>query len=279
MNLADSMVLEWLLQPWSLFLFGLLIGSFLNVCIYRLPLELKVWSPSRSFCPSCERTIAWYDNIPVLSYLLLRGKCRHCQERISWRYPVTELLTASLFAAVAAQGLPAIYTLKMVVFMAIMVALIFTDIEERFLPDAFTLGGALVGLVFSWFAPFQQGAFIFFFTHRFGEQGASLLEAAVATVFLSGALYVLGEIYYWLRKREGLGLGDVKMLATLGAFLGLQGSLLALASASLLGVVLGVAYMAWNRKDFATYELPLGSFLGIAGIALGFYLLPAIAPQ
>lgn len=266
-------------EPWMAFLLGLLVGSFLNVCIYRLPLELSIWKPARSFCPACGATIAWYDNIPVVSYLVLRGRCRQCGAVIPWRYPATELLTAVLFATVASLGLPGIYTAKLLVFMAIMVTLVFTDLEERFLPDAFTLGGAVVGLLFAWFAPLQQGAFVFFFANRWGERQASLVEAAVAAVFLSGALYILGELYYWLRKREGLGLGDVKMLATLGAFLGLQGALLSLAAASLVGCVAGLIYMAWNKKDFASYELPLGTFLGLAAIGLAFYILPVIAPN
>lgn len=266
-------------EPWMAFLLGLLLGSFLNVCIYRLPQELSVWKPARSFCPSCERMIAWYDNIPVLSYLILRGRCRHCGARIPLRYPAAELFTAVLFAWVASLGLPPMYTAKLLVFMAILVTLIFTDLEERFLPDAFTLGGAAVGLVFAWLAPMQQGAFIFFLHHRLGERGASLVEASVSALLLSGLLYLMGEVYYRIRKREGLGLGDVKMLATLGAFLGLQGALLSLAAASLFGCVMGLAYMLWNRKDFATYELPLGTFLGLAGIGLTYYLLPVIAPR
>jgi leader peptidase (prepilin peptidase)/N-methyltransferase len=267
------------IEPWMAFIFGLLIGSFLNVCIYRLPRELSVLHPARSFCPTCERQIAFYDNIPVLSYLLLRGRCRHCGTHIPMRYAATELFTGLLFAAVAYMGLPTIYTVKLLVFMAILVTLIFTDLEERFLPDAFTLGGTVVGLLFAWLAPLQQGAFLFFLHHRLGERGSSLVEAAVASLLLSGLLYLLGEAYYWIRKREGLGLGDVKMVAMLGAFLGLQGALLSLAIASLLGCVLGLSYILWNRKDFATYQLPLGTFLGVAGIGLTFYLLPVIAPQ
>lgn len=266
-------------EPWMAALLGLLVGSFLNVCIYRLPQELSVWKPARSFCPHCETTIAWYDNIPVLSYLLLRGRCRHCKARIPLRYPMVEVLTAVLFAWVATLALPGIYNAKLLVLMAILVALIFTDLEERFLPDAFTLGGALVGLVFAWFAPLQYGAIIFFYRASWGESAASLGEAAFAAIFLSGALYLLGELYYWIRKREGLGLGDVKMLATLGAFLGLQGALFSLALASLVGCVVGLAYMAWNRKDFASYELPLGSFLGVAAIFLTYYLLPSVVPR
>lgn len=266
-------------EPWMAALLGLMVGSFLNVCIYRLPQELSLFRPARSFCPGCNNTVAWFDNIPVLSYLLLRGRCRHCQARIPLRYPAVELLTGILFFCVASLGLPGVYTAKLLVFMAILVTLLFTDLEERFLPDLFTLGGTLVGLGFAWLAPMQLGAVIFFYRARWGESAASFGEALLASLFLSGLLYLLGEPYYWIRKREGLGLGDVKMVATLGAFLGLQGALFSLAAASLLGCVAGLAYMVWNKKDFANYELPLGTFLAIAGIGLTFYLLPSIAPR
>ncbi|MDZ7640147.1 MAG: prepilin peptidase [Bryobacterales bacterium] len=265
-------------EPWIAFLLGLLVGSFLNVCIHRLPQELAVWNPARSFCPRCRQTLAWYDNVPVLSYLLLRGKCRHCGAPISWRYPAVELFTAILFAFIAALGLPPVYTAKFVVFAAIMVVLIVSDFEERFLPDAFTLGGAVVGVVFAYYAPVKLGALAFILQGTYGPQLASAIEAVFAAVALSGILWVLGEIYYRIRGKEGLGLGDVKMLATLGAFLGLQGAMLSLMAASVAGTLLGVGYMMVARKDFATYELPLGSFLGIAGLLVGYMLLGSLVP-
>src|SRR5271165_6210147 len=125
------------------FLFGLLIGSFLNVCVFRLPRDLSVLNPARSFCPGCERTIAWFDNIPLVSYALLRGRCRYCKEWIPLRYPLVELATGAAFAVCAAKfGLTAV-GVKYAVFAAILIDLIATDIEERILPDEFTLGGTL----------------------------------------------------------------------------------------------------------------------------------------
>ncbi|MCC7339592.1 MAG: prepilin peptidase [Bryobacterales bacterium] len=266
-------------EPWLAFLFGLIIGSFLNVCIHRLPREMAVWDPARSFCPHCGQTLAWYDNIPVLSYLLLRGKCRLCGAAISWRYPAVELLTGILFAFIAAQGFPLLYSLKFMIFAAIMVTLIVSDFEERFLPDAFTLGGAVVGVIFAYFAPVKFGALVFILQGTYGLPLASAMESLFAAVALSGILWVLGEIYYRIRHKEGLGLGDVKMLATLGAFLGLQGAMLSLMAASVAGTVVGVIYMIVARKDFATYELPLGSFLGIAGLGIGYWLLGSLVPM
>src|ERR1035438_8845959 len=136
------------------FLAGLLIGSFLNVCVFRLPRDLSVVQP-RSFCPHCEKTIAWYDNIPVVSFLLLRGRCRHCQARILLRYPLVELATGLAFAVcVAALGVT-LLAVKYAIFSAILIALIATDFEEHILPDEFTLGGTLIGLVLALFIPVE----------------------------------------------------------------------------------------------------------------------------
>src|ERR1039458_9901222 len=134
------------------FLFGLLIGSFLNVCIYRWPRDLSVVRP-RSHCPSCEKTIAWYDNIPLLSYALLGGRCRHCRARISPRYPVVELLTGALFFVFVWRLGPSLAAVKFCLLSALLVGLTFSDLEARILPDEFTLGGMAAGLVLAWFVP------------------------------------------------------------------------------------------------------------------------------
>ncbi len=150
------------------FLFGLLIGSFLNVCIYRMPRDLSVVRP-RSFCPACERQISWYDNFPILSFVLLRGRCRHCQESIPIRYPLVELATALLFSwAVFAMGVSA-EAGKVCVFGAILIALVVTDLEERILPDEFTIGGIIVGLLFAWFAPLNVALSRLFLSSTLGS--------------------------------------------------------------------------------------------------------------
>ena len=133
-------------------IFGLLIGSFLNVCIYRWPRDLSVVRP-RSFCPACEKPIAWFDNIPLVSYALLRGKCRHCGGGIDWRYPLVEALTAAAFCWFVWHLGPSLAAAKYCVFSAILIALTFADLETRLLPDELTLGGAAVGVVFAWFIP------------------------------------------------------------------------------------------------------------------------------
>jgi leader peptidase (prepilin peptidase)/N-methyltransferase len=249
---------------------GLLIGSFLNVCIYRLPRDLSVARPSRSFCPACEKTIAWYDNIPVLSYLLLGARCRHCHKRISFRYPLVELVTAAWFAwAVWALG-PTPDAFRLCAFGAILIALVVTDFEEQILPDEFTLGGTVLGIVLSLFIPIHTGiAHIFLYDK--GERIASLGEAGLGAAVASLVLWLLRWTYEKVRHREGLGLGDVKMVAMIGAFLGLQGVLFTIMVGSILGSVVGLAFILIARKNASSYELPYGSFLGIAGLAVAFY--------
>lgn len=250
--------------------FGLLIGSFLNVCIHRLPRDLSVVAP-RSFCPACEHQIAWYDNIPVVSFLFLRAQCRYCRARIPWRYLLVELLTGALFfMAVHGLGLT-IAGVKLCVFCAIMVELVFSDLEERILPDEFTLGGTVLGLFFAAIIPSTGGLWHFLLPGIRNDRILSIIEAAFAAIFSSGILWLVGTIWGKVRHREVLGLGDVKMVAMIGAFLGLQGVLLTLMVGSTAGAVLGLAYILLTRKDASQYELPMGSFLGAAAIAVAFY--------
>lgn len=249
---------------------GLLTGSFLNVCIYRLPRDLSVVTP-RSFCPECDHGIAWYDNVPLLSYVLLRGRCRHCHARISFRYPLVELLTAlCFFASVWILGLNG-FAIKYCVFFAIIIALIFCDVEELILPDEFTIGGTVVGLVIAFAVPSDAGIWRYLLSSVRNPRVLSLVEAAFAAVFSSLALWLVGFVYQKLRHREGLGFGDVKMVAMVGAFLGLHGVLLTLIVGSVFGAVVGLCYILFTGKDAATYELPFGSFLGVAALAVAFW--------
>ena len=245
-------------------LFGLLFGSFLNVCIYRLPRDLSVVTP-RSFCPECGGQIAWYDNLPLLSYAMLRGRCRHCGKPIGIRYAVVEITTAALFALTVSRYGPTILALKWCVFDALMVALFWTDLEERILPDELTLGGALAGLVFSIWVPVPGlfGSLSFSWSPR----AASVINALIGGLVLSLPVWLLGWLYGHLRKREALGRGDIKLLAAIGVFLGLQNGLFALLLGAVTGSVLGLGYILWKRKDAGSYELPFGSFLCFGAIA------------
>ncbi|HUI57082.1 MAG TPA: prepilin peptidase [Bryobacteraceae bacterium] len=256
-------------------LFGLLIGSFLNVCIYRWPRDLSVVKP-RSHCIACEKTIAWYDNIPVLSFVVLGGRCRHCQARISFRYPVVELATGLLFFYwVRTDGLSAL-AVKMCIFTAILVALTFCDLEERILPDEFTLGGTVIGLAFSAFVhlPGYIASVIFIAT---GGQGSdrvrSIAESALGAGLPALLLWGGGWFYEKIRHREGLGLGDVKLIAMVGAFQGFEAALATLLIGSIAGSILGYGYIKLTHRDASTYELPFGTFLGLAGLVTAIFRL------
>jgi len=248
--------------------FGLVIGSFLNVCIHRWPRGRSVVRP-RSHCVRCRKLIAWYDNIPLLSYAVLRGRCRHCGRRISLRYPLVELATGLLFFYFALTLGVTLVTLKMCVFSAMLVALTFSDLEKRILPDELTLGGTLAGLVFAVAVPvpdIMAQALLWMLGAELPARLQSLAEAVLGAGLPALFLWGGGWIYYKLRHREGLGLGDVKLIAMVGSFMGLRGALLTLILGSVSGSVLGYGYIKVTGKDAATYELPFGTFLGIAGL-------------
>jgi leader peptidase (prepilin peptidase)/N-methyltransferase len=255
------------------FVFGLLIGSFLNVCIHRWPRGRSVVTP-RSHCVRCRKPIAWYDNIPVISYILLRGRCRYCARHISARYPTVELLTGVLFFGfIWKLGLTA-SAYKMCVLAAILIALVFSDLEKRILPDELTLGGALVGIAFSAFVPVKDEAALgllwlmgFDMSGRWQSIGVSVMGAVLPAFFL----WAGGWLYLKIRHREGLGLGDVKLMIMVGAFLGLQGALATLLVGSLAGSLISLIYIKLAGKDADTYQLPFGTFLGLAGLAITIY--------
>jgi leader peptidase (prepilin peptidase)/N-methyltransferase len=253
------------------FLAGLLIGSFLNVCVFRLPRDLSVVRPARSFCPACEKTIAWHDNVPLVSYILLRGKCRQCAWRIPLRYPIVELATGIAFAiCFAALGL-SLPAFKYALFSGMLIALVATDMEERILPDEFTLGGTLAGLVLAAFIPMDHGIAVFFLPVSWGPTWTSVVESAVGAGVSSGSIWLFGWLFLKIRHREGLGPGDVKMIAMIGACLGLEDTLLTLMAASVFGSVGGIVYILLTKKKMSTYELPYGSFLGGAALVIAMW--------
>ncbi|MCX6624827.1 MAG: prepilin peptidase [Acidobacteria bacterium] len=264
-----------MMEPFLAALFGLLIGSFLNVCIFRMPRDLSVVQP-RSFCPACEKPVAWYDNIPLLSFMLLRGRCRQCRERIGWRYPVVELLTAvCFFLAIRHYGLTAA-GFKFSAFAAMLIGLTFSDFEERILPDEFTLGGAVLGLAFAYLSPIPPGLTFFLLPMGTDPRWFSMGESLIGGLICGGTIWLVGAAYQKIRHREGLGFGDVKMIAMIGAFLGLHGALLTLIVGSVLGAVLGLLFIVLARKDAASYELPFGSFLGIAALVVTLVASPLV---
>jgi leader peptidase (prepilin peptidase) / N-methyltransferase len=232
-------------------LLGLAIGSFLNVVIHRLPRRQSLVSPG-SRCPSCGYELRAMDNIPVVSYAMLLGRCRKCGTRISPRYPVVELITAVLFVLhYFLFGWTPLLAVRLL-FSAALVALFAIDLEHRLLPDVITLPGAAVGLIASAFLP------------------PGLRDALIGMIAGGGVLWAVGEAYYRYAGEEGMGGGDVKMLAMIGAFLGWQLVLVTLVFSSIAGAVIGLVVIALKRGDMK-YALPYGTFLAIAGAIASLY--------
>jgi leader peptidase (prepilin peptidase)/N-methyltransferase len=236
-------------------LMGLVVGSFLNVVISRLPSGESVVRP-RSRCPRCRKTIAWHDNIPVLSWLVLRGRCRSCGKPIPVIYPVVELLTAFLFLAATLKfGWSPLLCVRDWPFLALLVAITFIDLRHRIIPDELSLGGLVLGLATSWWSP---------------EPG--LLQSAFGAALGFAIFFAFAWGYQALAKRSGLGGGDIKLLAMLGAFLGPMGVVTTIVLSSVIGSVAGLAWaMAARKRDFMSFAIPYGPFLVLG--ALYYYLL------
>ena len=253
--------------PLLALLLGLIIGSFLNVCIHRWPRDESVVRP-RSRCPHCRNALSWYDNIPLVSYVVLRGQCRYCSAPISIRYPLVELLNGLFYLYLVSRFGWQLSTAKMGVFVSMMLVLIFTDIADYILPDEITLGGLSTGLLLSPFLHVDAR-----FTQVFWTLGnsnpapwvMSLVESTFSAAFVGGFLYALRAAYFRLRRIEGLGLGDVKMMAMVGAFWGLSTTIGVLLIGSLVGAITGSLIVLIGRKKW-THELPFGAYLGAGSI-------------
>lgn len=231
--------------------FGLIVGSFLNVVLHRLPREESLVRPG-SHCPHCGRPVRARDNIPLLSFLLLRGRCRDCGQPISWRYPVVEALCGALWAGSVLSFGPSLEAARAALLSSLLVVLAGLDWDHFWLPDRITLPGAALGLAFQLLLP--EGSWLL------GLKGA-LLGA--------GLLLVASGLFELVRGIEGLGLGDVKMLAMIGAFLGPLGVLVALGVGTLAGAVVGIAGLLRGTSSLAT-ELPFGVFLSLGGLVALF---------
>jgi leader peptidase (prepilin peptidase) / N-methyltransferase len=260
------------------FCLGLITGSFLNVCIVRIPTGKSIVTPP-SACPRCGAKIRPHDNIPVLSWLLLGGKCRSCKVKISAIYPTVELVTALLFLACYLVFGLTIEGLRWAVFSALMIVLVFTDLRERILPDAVNYTGLALGLVLSFFVLPSDGTALWLSQRVFAfpppAAALSFADALMGATVGSALLWLVSEAYFRLRHREGMGLGDVKMMLLIGAFLGPKSTLLTIFAGSLLGSVLGIAFILASRKD-SNYELPFGSFLGVAAVLVMFFGSPVV---
>ena len=233
--------------PWVVVgLFGAIVGSFLNVCIHRLPRGQSIVWPA-SACPNCNRRLAWYENLPIVSFAALGGRCRGCRAPIAVRYPIVESMTAALFITSFWLFGPGLLFVSRTLFGCALIVLFFIDLEHHLLPNVITLPGIVVGFAFS----------------LFGDPG--WLSSLVGVAIGGGLLFAIAETYYRLRHEEGLGMGDVKMLAMIGAFVGWQLTLVALMMASIAGSLVGVLLIA-TRRGTMKYALPFGTFLAMGAM-------------
>lgn len=283
----------------AFFLFGLVIGSFLNVCITRIPAGISIVAPA-SRCPKCGVGIKPYDNIPVLSWLILGGKCRNCHTSISAMYPSIEFLTAVLFVACYLCFGLSIPTFKWIFFGCIILVLIVTDYRERILPDAVNWFGVGLGLAFATRVPPEDGiARILLGPFRSSSLPSwlpGILDALLGAILCAGLLWAAAFLYKLIRGRDGMGFGDVKMMFMVGTFLGVRGAFLTILLGTLLGTIVGLAVVGalftsgWksavaeraSKKGLgevrslrcaiaSRYQLPLGTFLGVAALLVVFF--------
>jgi len=285
-------------------LFGLLFGSFLNVCIYRLPRGLSVVWPG-SACPNCEKPIAFYDNIPVFSWLILGGRCRNCKQKITPRYLIVELINALLFLGCYWHLGLTLATLKCAVFGFLLLGLIFTDAATHLLPDKMTLPGLALGLMFSFVVPVNDllsmllpGVIELPVSSDLSWRLLSFMDAALGALVGASFLYGIGAAYFRWRGVEGMGFGDVKLMAMMGAFLGLRLTIFTMMTASLAGSAYGLWTVlavwvkrtqrrkrkfhepaaaarknAWGSALVALrrHQMPFGVFLGSMGLLAFFF--------
>jgi leader peptidase (prepilin peptidase)/N-methyltransferase len=282
-----------------IFLLGLVIGSFLNVCILRIPEDISIVAPG-SRCPRCQTPIRWYDNVPVFGWLWLRGNCRTCGLAISPMYPLVELATGLLFVACYLEFGLTQTAVKWLFFTCLIIVLTITDLRVRILPDLVNWPGFAAGLFFSAIVPPNDGTALWVYAtllHRTPRMWVmGLLDSLLGAAFGSFLLWAVAAIYKRVRGREGMGMGDVKMMAMVGAFLGVRRAFLTILLGTLLGTLVGITMIVvlyaagWQRKlaerasrrglgsanalrwtIVSQYQLPLGTFLGIAALLVVYF--------
>ncbi|MDO9040720.1 MAG: prepilin peptidase [Desulfocapsaceae bacterium] len=234
-------------------LFGAMIGSFLNVVILRLPTENGSIVFPASHCPRCLTPLSWYENIPVVSFLILRGRCRHCHQKISLQYPVVELCMALLSAAIVQRFGLSITAGGYFLFCAALLVIIWIDIQHQIIPDVISLPGILMGLIFSFVTP-----------------ALNWKDSLIGILLGGGVLYAIALFYYLWRKQEGMGGGDIKLLAMIGAFLGWQALPFVIFASSLSGSCVGILAMIKQRKG-GKARIPFGPFLSLAALIYLFF--------
>ncbi|MGD8991451.1 MAG: prepilin peptidase [Desulfobacterales bacterium] len=239
------------LTEFLVFIFGICIGSFLNVCIYRLPESKSIVHP-RSMCPNCRTLIAFYDNIPILSYIALGGKCRHCAARISFRYPLIEFISGIFAVGVFLEYGLSFEALIYYTFIATLLVITFIDIDHQIIPDVISLPGIPIFLAASFALP-----------------DIKLVESILGILIGGGSLWIVAQLYYVLTRKEGMGGGDIKLLAMMGAIIGWKGVLFTIFVASAIGTVVGMLVMLKTRTSMKL-KVPFGPFLAIGAIAYIF---------
>lgn len=246
----------------ALFVLGAIIGSFLNVCIYRIPIGRSIAFPG-SHCTACSRPVRWHDNLPILSFFILRGKCRDCGARFSWQYPLVEFLSGCLTVILFFKFgySPAFFYCLLFVFALLVQS--FIDLKYRIIPDVITIPGIFLGLL---------GAALFPQVHSETVWFKSLLVSALGFLVGGGILYLIGTIGEWVLKRPAMGGGDVKLLAMIGVFVGWQGVLWTLFAGSLTGSIAGIYFRLSDKEA----EIPFGPFLAIGALSY-FFSGPVIA--
>jgi leader peptidase (prepilin peptidase)/N-methyltransferase len=233
-------------------IFGAIVGSFLNVCIFRLPKEESIVTPG-SHCPHCKKLIKFYDNIPLVSYILLKGKCRHCHKPISFQYPLVEGITAFISLILFIKFGPSLTYIIYFVFVAALIVITVIDLYHQIIPDVISLPGIGVGLLASLILP-----------------QLTFFDSLIGFLLGGGSLFLVATLYQWLFKREGMGGGDVKLLAMIGAFLGWKAVILTILLGSLIGSIIGISIMILKGKDFK-YAIPFGPFLSLGAVIALFY--------
>ncbi|KQC09062.1 MAG: peptidase A24 [Smithella sp. SDB] len=234
------------------FIFGAVIGSFLNVCIFRLPAKMSIVKPS-SQCPKCHHPIRWHDNIPIVSFIFLQGVCRYCNKAISWRYPLVELITAVLALLLFIKFGLSLKFLVFFIFIAVLVVITFIDLDHQIIPDILTLPGIPI-----------------FFVAAVFLAEVHWLEALLGLLIGGGILFLIAVVYELITKREGMGGGDIKLLAMIGGFLGWKSLIFILLFSSFAGAIIGIAAITIKKQDMK-YAVPFGPFLSAAVVAYIFW--------
>ncbi len=251
------------------FIFGAVVGSFLNVCIYRIPNEMSLAYPS-SHCTSCKKPIPFYHNIPILSYIILGGKCYNCNAKFSWDYPFVEFLAGLLSLLLFLKYGSTIHFLFLFVFVMSLIVITYIDLEHMIIPDVISYPGIVVGLIYSGLVTNYdslkflldnfQASFLYIL---FVLDEVRIFSSVFGAIIGSGSLLLIGFLYKNLRKVDGLGLGDVKLMAMVGAFLGWRSIIFVALVSSLVGTIVGVSIMLYTKSDMK-YAIPFGPFISFA---------------